>query len=364
MSKKNKGKFSKKKVADSRTRLKTALLIVGLLLVAAICALLFLMNRDGELLSDGETTMPDPVTSVTEDTTVGSMAQEETMPPFTLIDLDKTEPSETTVPGDTTDPVETTKPNNQGDTSNTKPTQPPATEPPTTQPPATQPPETQPPATQPPETQPPATQPPATRPPETQPPKTVIHLPYTIPGTSLTIQRVASYDGLYLEDGSDAQVSGVAMIMLTNVGRQAVEYARITLTYDDKVLTFELSGLKAGAVVAVQEAKRSGCAFGDLIDCSADVAVLDELGMADEYVSVTDNGNNTLTVKNLTDKELVTVRIFYKYYMEDQKAYVGGITYTAKISNLKAGDSIVINPSHYASGACEVVMVRVYDTDA
>lgn len=357
MSKNKKGKFSKKKsVPASRKKLKTAILIAAVLFLAAVCMLLILMNRDGELLPEAETTLPGTESIGHTQTTEIPASETETMPPFTLIDLETTVPTESAEPEETTEPAETTKPKEQG---GKKPTQPPATRPPETQPPATQPPATQPPATQPPATQPPATQPPAT-----QPPKTVIHLPYTIPGTTLTIQRVAGYDGIYLEDGSDAQVSGVAMMMLTNVGRQAVEYARITLTYDDKVLTFEVSGLKAGAVVAVQEASRSGCAFGDLTACSADVAVVDELGMAEEYISVTDNGNNTLTVTNLTDKELVTVRIFYKYYMEDEKAYVGGITYTAKISNLKANEAIVINPSHYASGACEVVMVRVYDTDA
>jgi hypothetical protein len=49
--------------------------------------------------------------------------------------------------------------------------------------------------------------------------------------------------------------------------------------------------------------------------------------------------------------------------MEDTHAYVGGITYTAKISNLKANESIVITPSHYASGASKVMMVRTYDED-
>ena len=347
MSANKKGKFGKKKsVGTSRKKLKTAILIVSALFLAAVCMLLILMNKGGELLPEGETTMPVTESTGHRETTDASSPETETLPPFTLIDLETTVPTESTEPVDTTGPAETTKPREQ---EGTKPTQPPATRPPETQPPATQP---------------PATRPPETQPPVTEPPKTVIHLPYTIPGTTLTIQRVAGYDGLYLEDGSDEQVSGVAMMMLTNVGRQAVEYARITMTYDDKILTFEVSGLKAGGVIAVQEANRSGCAFGDLTSCSADVAVLDELGMAEEYVSVTDNGNNTLTVKNLTDRELVTVRIFYKYYMDDEKAYIGGITYTAKISNLKADESIVINPSHYASGACEVVMVRVYDTDA
>lgn len=372
MSAKKKGKFSKGgPVSSSRRKLQIAIIVFGVLLLAAVACLLFLLNRDGILLPEAETTIPTDNTESIADTTHEAPSESTalpTVPAFPTLHLEITESSETTEPEETTKPVETKKPGNQGGNKKpnnpTRPTQPPATKPPATQPPATQPPATQPPATQPPATQPPATQPPATQPPATEPPKVVIHLPYTIPGTTLTIQRVAGYDGIYLEDGTDSSVSGVAMMMLTNTGFQAVEYAKITMTYDDKELTFEVSALKPGGVIAVQEAGRNSCATGDLIQCAADVAVVDSLGMAQDQVKVEDNGDNTLTVTNLTDEEIVTVRVFYKYFMAEANAYVGGITFTAKISNLEPNASVVINPSHYASGACEVVMVRTYDTDA
>ena len=96
-----------------------------------------------------------------------------------------TEPSEVTDPTESTEATEGTeptqpqkpkeRPNKQED--ETKPTDPPATEPTQpaaepTDPPATQPPETVPPETQPPETEPAETQPPATEPPTTEPPST------------------------------------------------------------------------------------------------------------------------------------------------------------------------------------------------
>ena len=43
-------------------------------------------------------------------------------------------------------------------------------------------------------------------------------------------------------------------------------------------------------------------------------------------------------------------------------AYVGGITYTAKITNLDAGASQTITPSHYLKGSSKIMMVRTYDT--
>lgn len=334
---KKKGKFSKSKpVSASGRKIKIAIAACSVFLAAAVGLLLFLMNRDNELLPEAESTFPIPESSIPVESSQTETEMETTEPVLT------TAQQETTVPTETTKPEETTKPDDKDD--NKKPTQPPATQPPATQPPATQ--------------------PPATQPPATEPPKVIINLPYTIPGTTLTIQRVAGFDGIYLENGSDSSVSGVAMMMLTNTGFQAVEYAKITMTYDDKVLTFEVSALKPGGVIAVQEAGKNSCASGDLIHCSADVAVLDSLGMSEDMVKVEDNGDNTLTVTNVTEQEIVTIRIFYKYYMAEENAYVGGITYTAKISNLGPNASVVINPSHYASDACEVVMVRTYDTDA
>lgn len=213
-------------------------------------------------------------------------------------------------------------------------------------------------------TAPPATTPRPTTPQPTQPVKTVISLPYTIPGTSLVIQRIANYDGIYLEDASNAEVTDVAMMLLYNTGTTAVEYANFTLTYDDKTLQFTVSAIPAGGKVAVQEAARQSCASGDLTDCAVDIASMDKMEMSEGVIQIEDNGNNSLTVTNLTDADIVTVRVFYKYYLEEESAYVGGITYTAKISNLKAGESVVITPAHYASNGSIVVMVRTYDTDA
>lgn len=198
----------------------------------------------------------------------------------------------------------------------------------------------------------------------TTPPKTVITLPYTIPGTSLVIQRVANYDGIYLEDGTNSDITDVAMMLLYNSGTEPVEYANCTLVYDDKTLQFIASAIPAGGRVAVQEATKESCASGDLTLCTVDIALMDKMDMSEGSVKVEDNGDNSLTVTNLTEQDIVTVRIFYKYYLADEDAYVGGIAFSAKLSNLKAGESVVVTPTHYASDGSVIVMVRTYDVDA
>ena len=85
--------------------------------------------------------------------------------------------------------------------------------------------------------------------------------------------------------------------------------------------------------------------------------------MSEDQVRVTDNGDNSLTVTNLTQEPIVCVRVFYKYYMEDLDVYVGGIAYTAKVTDLQPGEEVQIIPSHYAAGSSRIVMVRTYATE-
>lgn len=331
--KKKKGKYSTAKAAAGGHRALVILVVVlSVLFAAALAALgaLFFWRSNEP---DVELTDPTVVTTT-------APVQTTTPPTTTAATTETPQPPETTQP--TTEP--TTEPT-------TAPTTPPTTAPTT--------PPTKPPAPPPP----PPTKPPVIIPTPTEPEKVVITLPYVVPGSSLVIQKVAPYEGAYLEDGTDATVSNVAMALLYNAGSEAVEYSKITMKYDDKTLQFEASAIPAGGVVVAQAVDRSSCATGDLLECTADVATLPTLDKAEDKIKIEDNGNNSLTVTNLTDKDIVTVRIFYKYYMEDTHAYVGGITYTAKISNLKANESIVITPSHYASGASKVMMVRTYDED-
>ncbi|MDO4171010.1 MAG: hypothetical protein Q4D45_14140 [Lachnospiraceae bacterium] len=186
-------------------------------------------------------------------------------------------------------------------------------------------------------------------------------LPYTIPDTSLQIQKIAGYKGVFIEDGSDKKVSNVTAIALKNTGKEKIEYADITVKRGKKKLEFKASAIKAGATVVVQEANKTAYKEGTYSDCQAQVAYADEFEMSKDKVKVTDNGDNSLTVKNISKKKIVSIRIFYKYYMKDEKAYVGGITYNAKVEDLGAGKSIKITPSHYVSDSSKIMMVRTYD---
>ena len=187
--------------------------------------------------------------------------------------------------------------------------------------------------------------------------------PYSISGTNLTVQNISGYSGIFLEDGSDSSVSGIAAAVVKNTGKTDIEYAEITVKQADRTLVFQMSGLSAGNIVVVQEASKQAYESGEYQSCTGQVAEVDAFEWSEDKIKVTQKPDGSLTVTNLTDSDIPCVRVFYKFYMSEEKVYVGGITYNAKIINLKAEESQTVTPSHYSAGDSKVIMVRTYDTE-
>lgn len=329
------GKFASR----SRVSMTTLLLVTLAIALVAALVLLFVVKNS---LSSAEPT--EPVTEATIDSEMEStvpatqMQEAETSVPS---EEDEAEPAET----EETEPTET-EPDVTIEFNATEPT---ASKPNSgTSKPGT--------------SKPAATTPAATKPAATEPPVSYLNFPYTIPGTTLVIQKVDSYDGIFLEDGSDRSIEGIYALVLKNTGSDAVEYANITLTQQGKTLTFKATALPAGGTMVVQEANAAAYVNTKFTDCACDIATLDVFEMSENKVSVTEGEKGGLVVKNLTGETIPCIRIFYKFYMQDAKVYVGGITYTAKVTDLAGGESTVINPSHYLADSSALMMVRTYDT--
>lgn len=189
----------------------------------------------------------------------------------------------------------------------------------------------------------------------------VLSLPCRVPGYDLVLERIAPYSGMYVEDGSNQKVSDVAMLLVRNAGSYPVEYAELAVNYGDARLVFRVSALPAGKSAVVQEQSRKAMPEADPSACKALVVRRAQMGQATQQVSVTDNGDGTLTIRNLTDQPIPTVRIFYKYYMDDQSVFVGGIAFTVRITRLAANGETTIQPSHYTSSSSRIVMVSTYE---
>lgn len=184
---------------------------------------------------------------------------------------------------------------------------------------------------------------------------------FNTPDSSLTIQRVQGYTGIFIEDGSDKEVKNVAAIQVKNTSNKAVEYAEIELYNGKKKLVFAVSTLPANSSAVVMEKNKTtfssskGVTYG-----KTTVAYADKLEKS-SAVSCSKVENNGIKVTNKSGKDIPCVRIFYKYKSDDGY-YVGGITYTAKIEDLKAGKSQTVYPSHFASDGGEIMMVKTYNS--
>lgn len=188
-----------------------------------------------------------------------------------------------------------------------------------------------------------------------------LQFPCEIPGYDLQIEKLAAYTGLFVEDGTNAEVDSVAMLLLHNKSDKAVEYTEITVKYQNETLAFHVTALPAGARMVVQEKDCKKLPDSVPLEAQALIVQRAEMDIA-EGISVTENEDNSLTVKNLTGEEIPAVRVFYKYYMEEEELYVGGIAFTVRIAGLGANSSVVVSPSHYVSKTSRVVMALTYDS--
>lgn len=188
-----------------------------------------------------------------------------------------------------------------------------------------------------------------------------VKFPCTIPGYKLALEKIAPYDGLFVEDGTNVQGQQVAMILVKNNGDYPIEYAQIAVYYGETQLTFAISALPVGEKLVVQEQMAQRLPQGVVTKVTALVVQQAEMDLSEDKIRVTDLGEGRLKIENLTDTAFSSVRVFYKYHMPEEDVFVGGITFTVNIYRLGAKGSTIIQPAHYSSTTGRVVMVRTYE---
>ena len=99
------------------------------------------------------------------------------------------------------------------------------------------------------------------------------------------------------------------------------------------------------------------------VPVATNIATAEEFTLSQDRVRVEEREEGGLTVTNLTQTDIPSIRIFYKFYKYDTNVYIGGITYTSKVTDLAAGGSCVVTPSHYLKGYSKIIKVAIYDTD-
>ena len=80
----------------------------------------------------------------------------------------------------------------------------------------------------------------------------------------------------------------------------------------------------------MQEKNKTLFREGNYTECAATVAEVPGFEMSEEQVQVQENGDQSLTVSNLTNEDIPAVRIFYKFYMEEARNLCTGALHTRR----------------------------------
>ena len=193
---------------------------------------------------------------------------------------------------------------------------------------------------------------------DNKPWKTMDDDDYGIAITSLS----KGYSGAFVEDGTDEEVKNVLALQFKNSSSKDIQYAEYVFSYGKDTVSFKLSNLPAGQTCVALEAGRHEYEKKESPELiSRVVAQVDEIPFDRDEVLVVDNSDNTLTIMNLTEKEIPLARVFYKNYDSEDGVFFGGITYTVTAEKIPAGNGVTVTPEHFKSGDSVVVGSGVYD---
>lgn len=177
--------------------------------------------------------------------------------------------------------------------------------------------------------------------------------------SSLIINGIQPYDGIFIEMKEDTECENVAAASLENRSDKMITLAQVVIKAGDTKWEFEASTIPAGATVIVQE-KNAKQYVNTEVSCEkVNVAYEEEPSLLEEQISVEEISDTQLKITNISEEDISVLRLFYKLKEED--IYIGGITYTVKLENLSAGESQTISPAHYLKGYSEILMIKKYE---
>lgn len=189
-------------------------------------------------------------------------------------------------------------------------------------------------------------------------------LPYSIPNKNLDILSIGQYEGKFVEDGSDDKKDNVLAIVVKNTSDKTISSGEIKLRKigTSKSIKFIFTNLKAGSSALVMESTGEVNFNGEdkYVYISSNVNTEDSTSLMEDKIEVTTKDKN-ITVKNLTNKNLNTVYIYYKI-VTDGNCYLGGITYRAKFENVKGEKSVTADTLHFSNKNSEIIKIEQFST--
>lgn len=165
------------------------------------------------------------------------------------------------------------------------------------------------------------------------------------------------FTGKFVEDGRDEFVRNVAILLVSNVSDEYLQFAVLTFDISGKPAAFTVTGLNPGESAWVLEQNR--LAIGtDAVFTHMDDLVSFAPDNRDKTKDVQVHlGDGQLSVTNNTGKDLSGVYIYYKQRHTDGN-FLGGITYRVPMGDLSDGNSASAIAAHCDPATCEVVRIE------
>lgn len=181
-----------------------------------------------------------------------------------------------------------------------------------------------------------------------------ITLPCKVEGTNLIAENVISYEGPFLEDGSNQEVVNVMALMLYNSGDAGVEQTKVVLKRDIMEFVFEADMIPPGARVLVLEKERALYGYKNFTSCYG-WQTINNCGWKNWPITIREISIGALEISNRTDETYNQLQIYYKTQLEG--VLVGGVTFVHTVKALDPGQTIQIYPKNYAKGYSQIVKV-------
>ena len=178
-----------------------------------------------------------------------------------------------------------------------------------------------------------------------------LHLPCDVEQTPLMILELRSYDGPFLEDGSNREVSNVAALVLFNPSEQFLEQGAVKVWQKGRLMVLAFTCIPPGGRVLVLESSGKAFATGQIKNCWGWCVIAEGL----QQVQVEEVGRSALAITNLRQETAREITVYYKDYNAHEKLYMGGVTHSVTVYSLESGHRIVVPAFMYLSGQSMVV---------
>lgn len=176
-------------------------------------------------------------------------------------------------------------------------------------------------------------------------------------GDEIFVEESYSYDGNFVEDGSDKEVSNVWTLKVSNYSNQDIQFLRIKAQKDNDVGVFDITTLKANSSVIVMESNALECPSNSE-DYQYDVENLayfqTEISLHSDIFKVMAK-DNWIKLENISTQDINSdIYVYFKNYEDD--IYQGGITYRVKFAGgIKAGATVEMQSQHYSSKKSKIL---------